>query len=86
MSRNFAIIAVVAVLVAVTCWNQLPGQAPPAKPAMMKWEYKIIPMGSTDNSPNTLNEAGAEGWELSATYPYDDRNIHCVFRRPKVGK
>jgi hypothetical protein len=62
----------------------------------MKWEYKTIKVetkglmgGKLDNAQldRTMNELGAQGWELSAAFDTDvagggTRDVVVIFKRP----
>lgn len=88
-TRNLAIVALVAALVVVTCWNQSTGQvAAPAKPAAVKWEYKITTNGTLGDDHKEFDSLGADGWEVCAAYAIGrDNNARTViFKRPKAEK
>jgi hypothetical protein len=88
-TRNLVIVALIAALVVVTCWNQSTGQvAVPAKPAAVKWEYKITTSAVLGDDPKELDSLGAEGWEACAAYAIGrDNNARTVIlKRPKAGK
>jgi hypothetical protein len=51
---------------------------------MQKWEYQVMPTGTSINYASlrtVLNEQGKEGWELVATTTIDNQ-LHCIFKRP----
>jgi hypothetical protein len=85
-TRNLIIVALLALLVVVTCWNQLPGQAPAAKPAAVKWEHMVTSL--KESAELRLDEFSDKGWEVCAAYSYgsDGGNVMVIFRRPKAGK
>ena len=87
-TRNLVIVALVAVLVVVTCWKQAPGQGEAAKSVLPCWEYKQI-----SASESALNELGAEGWEVCAAFAKVgggggsiSTTGYAILRRPKAGK
>jgi hypothetical protein len=84
-TRNLVIVALVAALVAVTCWKQSSGQGEPAKPAAVIWEYRIVDSSrKTAEDEELLNKLGAEGWDVCVAYRgYTD---HLILRRPKTVK
>ena len=63
----------------------------------MKWEYKTMKLGTTglmggkvDDTKldRTMNELGAQGWELGAAFDTDvagggTRDVVVIFKRPK---
>ena len=85
-TRNLVIVALVALLVVVTCWNQLPGQVAPAKPAAANWEYTLAVTPTLNQDPAALNKLGAEGWELCVTHEHSGGFHTMIFRRPKAAK
>lgn len=88
-TRNLVIVALVAALVVVTCWNQSTGQvAVPAKPAAVKWEYKFATCPKLEQSPVDLNKLGADGWELciSQSLGNEGEFYALVLKRPLAGK
>lgn len=78
-TRNLVIVALVAALVAVTCWKQSSGQGEPAKPAAVIWEYRIDSADAT-----ALNKLASEGWEVCAAYGGGQASV--ILRRPKDRK
>lgn len=86
-TRNLIIVALVAALVAVTCWNQSTGQvAVPAKPAAVKREYTFAVTPTLNQDPAALNKLGAEGWELCVTHEHSGGFHTMIFRRSKAEK
>jgi hypothetical protein len=53
----------------------------------MKWEYKTIKLsgGEVDQLDRTMNELGAQGWELAAAFDVGGSSVVVVaiFKRPK---
>jgi hypothetical protein len=87
------IVVLVAALVVVTCWNQSTGQvaAPPARPAALKWEYKLIYISLEDAHMSELRRLGGDGWEACAAFPEGEvrsgsgkLSSRLVLKRPKV--
>lgn len=88
-TRNLVIVALVAALVVVTCWNQSTGQvAAPVKPAAVKWEYKITTCPKLEQSPDGINKLGADGWELCISQPLGSEGefYSLILKRPLAGK
>lgn len=87
-TRNLVIVALVAALVVVTCWNQSTGQVapPPAKPAVVKWEYKLEMYTTNSYGSRELDKLGVDGWEAFAVYPYEANNEKVFFKRPVAAK
>jgi hypothetical protein len=84
-TRNLVIVALIAALVAVTCWKQSSGQGEPAKPAAVIWEYKVVDSSyKTANDQELLNKLGAEGWDVCVAY--HSNTAHLILRRPKATK
>lgn len=77
-TRNLVIVALVAALVAVTCWKQSSGQGEPAKPPSVIWEYRIVNADGT-----LLNKLAPEGWEVCAVYGGSQSSPGVILRRPK---
>ena len=87
--RNLVIVALVAALVVITCWNQSRGQvAVPAKAGAVKWEYKIMTCPKLEQSPDSLNKHGADGWELCISQPLGSEGefYSLILKRPLIGK
>ena len=85
-TRNFIIVALVAALVAITCWNQSTGQGEAAKPAVVKWQYMLTTHATISQQPEKLDALGAEGWELCSSYPFNERTQTLIFKRLKAAK
>jgi hypothetical protein len=53
------------------------------------WEYQIITLNIDKDTPHlrTLNQLGAEGWELVSVLPNSFDDLRCemtyVFKRPR---
>ena len=46
----------------------------------VQWEYRIVSaMGTVNSLTETLNRAGAEGWELVASY--GNNGMSLIFKR-----
>jgi hypothetical protein len=69
-TRNLVIVALVAALVAVTCWKQSPGQGEPAKAVGAKWEYKVAYVSLEKAHRDHINQLGEEGWEICAAFSH----------------
>ena len=86
-TRNLAIVALVAALVAVTCWKQSSGQGESAKPVAAKWEYTTLTLSLIDSAEKRLTALSSErGYELVATYQDDAGKPVAILRRPKADK
>ena len=86
-SRNLAIVALVAALAGVTFWKQSSGQGEAAKPAIVKWEYKITVVTTKNDSTLELDKLGTEGWELCSTQPWGGGGVfHTAFLKRQVAK
>lgn len=87
-ARNLIIVALVAALVAVTCWKQTHGQGAAVKPAATKWEYKFTTCPKLEQSPDNLNKLGVDGWELCLSQPLGSEGefYSLILKRPITGK
>jgi Domain of unknown function (DUF4177) len=75
-SRLLLVLGIVVLL----CVVGLSGRANMVAPApAIKWEYKAVyvPGGKQKDVEDTLNKAGADGWELAMI------NGYLIFKRPK---
>ncbi|MFN0110650.1 MAG: DUF4177 domain-containing protein [Blastocatellia bacterium] len=64
-------------------WTAYGQKAKVSRPA---WEYKMVILPrSSDQAQTTMNEKGAEGWELiQARFPAGDGyDLVLLFKRPK---
>jgi len=85
-ARNLTIVALVAALVAVTCWKQSPGQGKADKPAAVEWEYLI-----DDAAKPTLEKRAESRWEVCGAYSestLDGKRVKgmIIMKRPKPVK
>lgn len=88
-TRNLVIVALIAALVAVTCWNQSTGQIVlPGKPAVARWEYKTVP-APTEGEVILADK----NWEVCAACSHGQINGgtgtlsgRVVLKRPKAEK
>jgi hypothetical protein len=79
-TRNLVIVALVALLVVVTCWTQSSGQGDPAKAPVT--EYLVVPANK-----ETLNSFAEKGWEVCAAFHKgSEANGTAIIRRPKTAK
>lgn len=85
-TRNFIIVALLALLVVITCWKQSPGEGEPAKAVAVPQEYLVTRLaGHEDHTTSSMNNFAKDRWEVCSTYNYND-SAYCVLRRPKVAK
>ena len=63
-TRNLVIVALVAALVAVTCWKQSPGQGEAPRPAAATPEYMVVRLGDhEDVASSALREYSQQRWK-----------------------
>lgn len=78
-------LAVVCVLLLLAGWPSREPTGAQEKPAVQKWEYKIILPDRADDplaNQGQFDRLGAEGWELCAAHS-STRPNYCVFKRPR---
>ena len=81
MKKGVSLSLALIVLLCVAGWTSY-GQR--RNPARTVWEYKSVGQNQTGfRGDETLNEFGAQGWELVSSAGNDSSGIIYTFKRPK---